>query len=176
MSKRSFGDCDAKRIQVRCLKSRRCVTVSTISTSGVKVEAYVKGCATTCSASDVPICNHPNVKCEVSCCSSDYCNSNMPSFPTTPPPHPITVASRKCYKCHSTHSFEDCDAKRVRISCLNFQSCVTASIMFSASGVKTQVYLKGCAVTCPASDIPVCKHPNVTCAVHCCSGDYCNGA
>ena len=44
------------------------------ATSGAKDEAYVIGCAATCSASSIPQCNLPNIKCEVSCCSSDLCN------------------------------------------------------------------------------------------------------
>ena len=27
-----------------------------------------------CSGSGIPVCRGPNVKCEVHCCSSDYCN------------------------------------------------------------------------------------------------------
>ncbi|KAM7448974.1 hypothetical protein ABFA07_002982 [Porites harrisoni] len=70
----SFQACDASRRRVRCLTSQHCITASAKRTSGIKDEGYVKGCAATCSASGIPICNNPNYKCEVSCCSSDYCN------------------------------------------------------------------------------------------------------
>ena len=74
-STQSFQDCDAGRYKVRCLYSQHCVKVSVNITSGsITEEGYAKGCAKTCSSSAVPQCNKPGVKCEVNCCSSDYCN------------------------------------------------------------------------------------------------------
>lgn len=74
LSTHSFQDCAAKQYRVTCLSSQHCVKASAKRTSGIRDEGYVKGCAATCSASGVPICNEPNVQCKVSCCSSDYCN------------------------------------------------------------------------------------------------------
>ena len=113
LSADSFEDCDAKRIKVTCQDSHHCVSVSAHTTSNVKAEGYVWGCATACSPSDIQVCNHPNVTCEVSCCSSDHCNANLTSTPVPKPtsPGPAPVYSRKCYQCLSKHSFEDCDAK-----------------------------------------------------------------
>ena len=48
----SFKDCDLKRYSVTCLNSQHCVTSSVKITSGTNNEGYVKGCASTCSASD----------------------------------------------------------------------------------------------------------------------------
>jgi len=70
LSFHSFKDCDANRISGYC-SSRACSKVKIYSASG---SVYAKGCAKTCSSSAVPQCNKPGVKCEVSCCSSDYCN------------------------------------------------------------------------------------------------------
>lgn len=74
-SARSFQDCDANRRRVICLKR----------TSGIKDEGYVKGCAATYTASSIPQCNTLNYTCEVSCCSSDYCNRASPRAPTESP-------------------------------------------------------------------------------------------
>ncbi|CAH3034722.1 unnamed protein product [Porites lobata] len=74
-STQSFQDCDAGRYKVSCLYSQYCTKVSVNITSGsFTFEGYAKGCAKTCSASAVPQCNKPGVKCEMNCCSSDYCN------------------------------------------------------------------------------------------------------
>ncbi|XP_078356811.1 uncharacterized protein LOC144641636 [Oculina patagonica] len=71
LSALSWKDCDNNRIKVRCLGSNQCVkaTVQDSADAG-----YAKGCAKTCSASDLPACSKPGVKCNVDCCSSDYCN------------------------------------------------------------------------------------------------------
>ena len=176
LSPHSFEDCDAKRVKITCPDSQHCVSVSAFSTSGLKDEEYVRGCAATCSASDIHVCNHSNVTCKISCCSSDYCNAKQTSTPVPKStfPGPAPVYSRKCYQCLSTHSFEDCDAKRIKVTCLRSQSCVTASAIMT-SGIKEKAYAKGCANTCSASKVPVCNDPNVTCEVSCCSSDYCNG-
>jgi len=120
-----------------------------------------------------PNCNHHNVKCEVSCCSSDYCNGNLPltSIPTTPlprpkPPEPVT--SHVCYQCLSRHSFENCDRRRFTVKCKNWQPCVKAS--------SEEYYFKGCTTTCVASTIWICNLRNVDCRVHCCYSDLCNDA
>ena len=152
------------------MSSQRCVTVSAISTSGVKDEGYARGCAATCSASNMPRCNR-DFKCDVRCCSSDYCNDDLPYGPKTPPPHPTSLVSRKCYQCISTRSFEDCDA-HVK-TCSSSQFCVTVSAM-STSGVKVEAYARGCATSSSASDVPICNQPNVKCDMKCCSSDYCN--
>ena len=119
LSAHSFEDCDAKRVKVTCPNSQHCVSVRAFSTSGVKDEEYVRGCAANCSASDVHVCNHPNVTWKISCCSSDYCNAKQTSTPVpkSTSPGPAPVYSRKCYQCLSTHSFEDCDAKRKKVTC-----------------------------------------------------------
>ena len=54
--------------------STHCVQAKVYATSGVKDEAYVRGCAATCSASSITQCNLSYIKCEVSCCSADLCN------------------------------------------------------------------------------------------------------
>ena len=74
LSSQSFQACDASRRRVTCLSSQHCLTISIIRTSGIKDEAYAKGCAATCSASSIPTCRNSNYKCKLSCCSSDYCN------------------------------------------------------------------------------------------------------
>ena len=71
LSSISWKDCDDSRYKVRCLTSQQCIKVSGSSSTE---KAYGKGCAATCSASDIPVCNEPGVKCNVDCCSSDYCN------------------------------------------------------------------------------------------------------
>lgn len=171
MSTQSLQYCDAKRTKIKC--SGSCLVAMAYGTSGKKDVGYAKGCWKTCSAYDVPICNHHNVKCEVSCCSSDYCNSNLllTSIPTTPlprpkPPEPVT--SHVCYQCLSRHSFEDCDRRRVKVKCKNWQPCVKAS--------SEEYYFKGCTTTCVASKIWICNLRNVDCRVHCCYSDLCNDA
>ena len=68
-------DCNRNKIRVRCLFSQRCIKASANNTAAIiRDEGYVKGYAKTCSASDVSICNDPDVKCDVICCLSDYCN------------------------------------------------------------------------------------------------------
>ena len=74
LSFHSFKDCDAHRISGYC-SSLTCSKVKVYTASGHR--AYAKGCAKTsetCSPSAIPQCNKPGVKCEVNCCSSDYCN------------------------------------------------------------------------------------------------------
>ena len=80
------------------------------------------------------------------------------------------MTSLKCYQCVSTHSWEDCDDKRIQILCLPSQQCMTAS---GHSSVE-DVYVKGCITTCQASDIPFCRETGVECKVKCCSSDFCN--
>ena len=87
----------------------------------------------------------------------------------------LVVISRECYQCLSTSSFKACDAGRVKVSCLSSQQCIKASA-YRTSGVKDEAYVKGCAATCVASTIEICRNPNYKCEVHCCSSDYCNGA
>ena len=89
-SARSFQDCDANRRRVTCLISQHCVTASVKRTSGIKDEGYVKGCAATCTASSIAQCNTLNYTCEVSCCSSDYCNRASPRAPTESPEEATT--------------------------------------------------------------------------------------
>ncbi|CAH3179659.1 unnamed protein product [Porites evermanni] len=84
------------------------------------------------------------------------------------------VISRECYECRSSFSFQACDASRRRVRCLSSQHCITASAK-RTSGIKDEGYVKGCAATCSASDIPICNNPNYKCEVKCCSSDYCNG-
>ena len=91
LSTHSWGDCNAKQIKVTCLSSTRCVKASAKRRSGYTDEAYVKGCATTCSASSVAVCRNPKYKCEVSRCSSDYCNGDGAYHPGYyPRPKPCT--------------------------------------------------------------------------------------
>ena len=99
------------------------------------------------------------------------CNAGFPFLFFT------AVFPRQCYRCYpaSTHSYEDCDSKRFRVTCSTSQHCVKASA-YTTSGIKQEAYVKGCAKTCEASDIPVCNHPHVKCEVHCCSSDFCNAA
>ena len=85
------------------------------------------------------------------------------------------VISRECYQCLSTHSWRDCDAKRIRVTCLGSTRCVKASA-HRRSGYTDEAYVKGCAATCSASDLDICRDPNYKCDVSCCSSDYCNGA
>ncbi|CAH3034724.1 unnamed protein product [Porites lobata] len=74
-STQSFQDCDAGRYKVSCFNSQYCAKVRVNVTSGsITGEGYAEGCANTCSASAVPLCNKTGVKCEMNCCSSDYCN------------------------------------------------------------------------------------------------------
>ena len=82
------------------------------------------------------------------------------------------VFSRECYQCISAHSWEDCNDRRYRVRCLGSQTCIKASAHVSATD---NGYVKGCAATCSASDIPICNDPGVKCNVDCCSSDYCNG-
>ena len=83
-----------------------------------------------------------------------------------------SVISRECYQCLSTHSWKDCDDKRYKVRCLTSQQCIKASGHNSVE----DAFVKGCAATCSASDIPVCNKRGVKCNVDCCSSDYCNGA
>ena len=73
VSTSSWKDCDDSRYKVQCLTSNQCIKASGRSSTE---KAYVKGCAATCSASGIPVCNEPGVKCNVDCCSSDYCNGS----------------------------------------------------------------------------------------------------
>ena len=81
------------------------------------------------------------------------------------------MISRECYQCVSTHSWKDCDDKSYKTRCLTSQPCIKASAHTSVD----DAYVKGCAATCSASDLPVCGQPGVKCLVQCCSSDYCNG-
>lgn len=81
------------------------------------------------------------------------------------------VISRECFECLSTTSWKDCDANRRRVTCLTSTQCLKAN----AHSSKEDVYLRGCARTCYASSVSVCREPGVTCNVDCCSRDYCNG-
>ncbi|KAL9985436.1 hypothetical protein ACROYT_G007846 [Oculina patagonica] len=82
------------------------------------------------------------------------------------------VTSRECYQCLSSLSWQDCNANRVKVRCLTSNQCIKVSGESSTEAA----YGKGCAATCSASDIPVCREPGVKCNVDCCSSDYCNGA
>ena len=165
MSTHSFEDCYAKQTEVRCLNSQECVTASAHAVSGVKDEGYVKGCAATCLASDIPICNGPNVKCDVKCCSSDYCNVATGRPPTTAP-----FQSFECYECLSTHSFQDCDKKRSKVKCST--ACIKMKA-YTLSGTKREAYFKTCAVS---DNLGGCNHPNIKCKVNRCLSDLCNGS
>ena len=81
------------------------------------------------------------------------------------------VNSRKCYRCVSTHSWKDCDDKRYKVTCPTSQHCIKTSLHSSI----VDVFVKGCAATCSASDIPACREPGVKCNIDCCYSDYCNG-
>ena len=62
-----------------------------MSTSWLKLEVFVKGCAKSCTASAISACNKPKFKCEVKCCSSDYCNyGNLTSTTADAPSNPVT--------------------------------------------------------------------------------------
>jgi len=127
----------------------------------------------------------------VSCCSSDYCNGNVPSVRSPSFRRPKTSASlpslkpsfprsglgisRVCYQCPSTDSLKDCNKKRIKITCKYGQPCVTASA-HSMPEDNEVLYYKGCATTCVASDVPICSHPNVKCQIDCCHSDLCNKA
>ena len=174
-SPHSSGDCDAKRVKVTCHSSRYCLTVKAYSLSGVKDEEYLKSCSAACSSSDSQTSSKPNYKCDVACCSSDYCNGNPVSLSTASRPpltQPTSVTVRECYHCMSTQSLQDCDAKRTKIKCSG--SCLVA-MAYGTSGKEDVGYTKGCSKTCSAYDVPICNHHNVKCEVSCCSSDYCNG-
>ena len=87
----------------------------------------------------------------------------------------FSVISRECYQCLSTHSWGDCNDKRIKVQCLGSTRCVKASA-HRKSGYTDEAYVKGCAATCSASDLDICRNPNYKCEVSCCSSDYCNGA
>ncbi|KAL9985438.1 hypothetical protein ACROYT_G007848 [Oculina patagonica] len=73
LSSLSWKDCDDNRIKVQCIASNQCVKAMARGQSSTDT-GYAKGCAATCSASDIEICTKAGYKCEVDCCSSDYCN------------------------------------------------------------------------------------------------------
>ena len=54
--------------------SNDCVKVK-ISSTKTSLIGYAKGCAKTCNARDVPACQDPAIKCEIHCCSGNYCNA-----------------------------------------------------------------------------------------------------
>ena len=62
----------------------------------------------------------------------------------------ITMISRDCYRCRSTHSLEDCDAKRDKVSCPSSQYCLIV-LAPNLSGVKDEEYLKTAQ--------PLAQHP-----------------
>jgi len=162
-STHSFEDCDPKRVKVVCPSSQYCLTVRSYGLPGIKEETYLKNCSATCSISDIQICSKPNYKCDLTCCSSDYCNGNRVSS-ITPSKPPLTlytsVTVRKCYRCMSTQSFKDCDSKRTNVKCSGSHSCLVAGA-YSSSGNKDVGYYKGCSKTCSASEVSVCNHHNV---------------
>ncbi|KAL9985437.1 hypothetical protein ACROYT_G007847 [Oculina patagonica] len=84
---------------------------------------------------------------------------------------PVAI-SRECYQCLSSLSWKDCDDNRIKVQCLASNQCIKVS---GHSSVE-DAYGKGCAATCSASNIPVCRKAGVKCEVDCCSSDYCNGA
>ena len=84
-SRISLEDCVDKRTIVKCKNnSQPCAEFSAYTLTGEREEFYLKGCAQTCSVSGIEICADPNeVKCALSCCSSDLCNGlNKTSSPT----------------------------------------------------------------------------------------------
>ena len=76
-SRISLENCVDKRTIVKCKNnSQPCAEFSAYTLTGEREEFYLKGCAQTCSVSGIEICADPNeVKCALSCCSSDLCNS-----------------------------------------------------------------------------------------------------
>ena len=82
------------------------------------------------------------------------------------------VFSRKCYACLSTHSWKDCEDNQYKGTCLDSSDCISAS----SNSSHDKVYVKGCAATCSASEIPECEDPGIYCQLDCCSSDYCNSS
>ena len=72
----SFKDCDANQKKEYCRSTSTCFKMRFSTTTGG--EAYLKGCAPS-PCRGTGDCRKSNIKCELSCCSSDYCN--WPSGP-----------------------------------------------------------------------------------------------
>ena len=70
-SRHSYKDCDANRKKVYCRSTSTCIKMRFSATTGG--EAYLKGCAPS-PCRGTADCSKFNIKCEQSCCSSDYCN------------------------------------------------------------------------------------------------------
>ncbi len=83
-----------------------------------------------------------------------------------------TAISRKCYQCRSRYSWKACEDTQIKVECQTSQECIT----FSAhTSLADHVYEKGCAITCSAYRIAICRVNGILCKVQCCSSDYCNG-
>ncbi|CAH3148404.1 unnamed protein product, partial [Porites lobata] len=67
----SFKDCDANQKKEYCRSTSTCFKMRFSTTTGG--EAYLKGCAPS-PCRGTGDCSKSNIKCELSCCSSDYCN------------------------------------------------------------------------------------------------------
>ena len=84
-------------------------------------------------------------------------------------------------ECFSLKSWDDCKNKTKVVTCLyNQDRCGKADIKAETSGVKGEVFVKGCATSSECSE-KNCKKFSPSgkitkCEVECCKGDLCNGA
>ena len=79
VSTKSYGDCDDIRKEMTCGPGfDRCYKGSvSIKGGGASVDEFEKGCLTEIACSNIKdsaLCKD-KVKCEVSCCTGDFCNT-----------------------------------------------------------------------------------------------------
>lgn len=88
----------------------------------------------------------------------------------------VTVITRQCYHCLSTHSFKDCDANRKKVNCRSTISTCIKIMVSRTTGRGSTAYGKGCAKRPCLRSGDCSTEPNMKSEKSCCSSDYCNGA
>ena len=85
----------------------------------------------------------------------------------------VTVITRRCYHCLSTHSFKDCDANRKKVICRSpISTCIKIMVSTTTGGMA----YRGCAKRPCLRSGDCSTEPSMKCEKSCCSSDYCNGA
>jgi len=168
----SFQDCQSAETKITCPSGpQSCISagIESANVGNLTFEAYFKGCRPTTNCTTPPSnCQILGAKCDIECCEADLCNDQIPS---TPPPTRLS----KCYQCLSNVSYEDCDARRIEVSCSPSETCMTLSAIIKNPEKKEEHgFLRGCTSSCLLTQFEGCRPSNVTCDLQCCSSDLCN--
>ncbi|XP_030068952.1 ly6/PLAUR domain-containing protein 3 isoform X2 [Microcaecilia unicolor] len=160
--------------------------IQTISTDSFTVTRRKKGCSlgldkdySTVTSNDV-IYHTIHIRA----CSTDYCNTQLPSSTVTRPTHnttdPAIPNGMECYSCLS-FSEERCSSQKTeKIKCAgDMTRCYEGNVIVSVDddNASKPIYIKTCALndSCTASYSLLIKHAMIRQQGSCCSGRYCNG-